>query len=68
VKIFIRTFSWRGGFHQNSPWVVQEELAKKYGLKNKLADIFLSPTKVNRSSYRIQHYCGFYSKLLLEMK
>jgi len=46
VKTFIRTYAWRGGSHQSSPWVVKEDLVKKYNLTNKIADIFLSPSKV----------------------
>ena len=41
----------RGGVLQTSPYVVDKEMVDKYGLKNKFADFFFSPTKVNMQMF-----------------
>ena len=53
IRLFIRCFAKRGGYSAGSPWVVQADMAKKYHIKNKLADLFVSPRKVSK---KLSHY------------
>jgi len=46
IKLFIRAFAIRGGFQQNSPWSVQEDLVTKYSIPSKFADFLVSTSKV----------------------
>ena len=55
IRLFIRCFAKRGGYSAGSPWVVQADMAKKYHIKNKLADLFVSPRKVSKKNYYIIH-------------
>lgn len=46
MKTFIRAKAVRGTAACN-PWVVNEDLVKKYSLPSKFADFFVSPAKVS---------------------
>ncbi|KAK2190073.1 hypothetical protein NP493_90g03009 [Ridgeia piscesae] len=46
IKLFIRAFAIRGGFQQNSPWSVQEDLVTKYSIPSKFADFLVSTSKM----------------------
>ena len=46
MKLFIRSVSLRPGLSPTAPWVVKDELVKKYSLPSKFADIFMSPKRV----------------------
>lgn len=46
MRYFIRHKALRLGMGESSPWVVEEELVKKFNLPSKLSDFLLHPHKV----------------------
>lgn len=46
MRYFIRHNSLRVGQGENAPWVVEDELVKKFSLPSKFSDFLLSPHKV----------------------
>ncbi|XP_029468859.1 tyrosine-protein kinase BAZ1B [Rhinatrema bivittatum] len=45
LRYFIRHYSLRIGMGENAPWVVEDELVKKYTLPSKFSDFLLDPHK-----------------------
>ncbi|MEE6523350.1 hypothetical protein FKM82_022212, partial [Ascaphus truei] len=45
LRYFIRHYSLRLGMGENAPWVVEDELVKKYTLPSKFSDFLLDPHK-----------------------
>ncbi|XP_069617493.1 tyrosine-protein kinase BAZ1B [Ranitomeya imitator] len=45
LRYFIRHYSLRIGTGENAPWVVEDELVKKYSLPSKFSDFLLDPHK-----------------------
>ncbi|KAG2459400.1 tyrosine-protein kinase BAZ1B [Polypterus senegalus] len=45
MRYFIRHYSLRLGTGENAPWVVEDELVKKYSLPSKFSDFLLDPHK-----------------------
>ncbi|KAM4820572.1 tyrosine-protein kinase BAZ1B [Thomomys bottae] len=45
VRYFIRHNALRAGTGENAPWVVEDELVKKYSLPSKFSDFLLDPYK-----------------------
>ncbi|TFJ99274.1 protein S100-A5 [Platysternon megacephalum] len=45
LRYFIRHNALRAGTGENSPWVVEDELVKKYSLPSKFSDFLLDPHK-----------------------
>ncbi|XP_073421849.1 tyrosine-protein kinase BAZ1B [Dendrobates tinctorius] len=45
LRYFIRHYSLRIGTGENAPWVVEDELVKKYTLPSKFSDFLLDPQK-----------------------
>ncbi|XP_030041890.1 tyrosine-protein kinase BAZ1B [Microcaecilia unicolor] len=45
LRYFIRHYSLRIGMGENAPWVVEDELVKKYSLPSKFSDFLLDPHK-----------------------
>lgn len=50
MRYFIRHKALRLGMGESSPWVVEDELVKKFNLPSKLSDFLLHPHKVQRCS------------------
>lgn len=50
MRYFIRHKALRLGMGESSPWVVEEELVKKFNLPSKLSDFLLHPHKVEPRS------------------
>lgn len=50
MRYFIRHKALRLGMGESSPWVVEDELVKKFNLPSKLSDFLLHPHKVQRFS------------------
>lgn len=48
MRYFIRHKALRLGMGESSPWVVEDELVKKFSLPSKLSDFLLHPHKVQR--------------------
>lgn len=48
MRYFIRHKALRLGMGESSPWVVEEDLVKKFTLPSKLSDFLLHPHKVGR--------------------
>lgn len=46
MRYFIRHKALRLGMGESSPWVVEDELVKKFNLPSKLSDFLLHPHKV----------------------
>lgn len=46
LRYFIRHNALRLGAGENAPWVVEDELVKKYSLPSKFSDFLLDPHKV----------------------
>lgn len=46
LRYFIRHNALRAGTCENAPWVVEDELVKKYSLPSKFSDFLLDPHKV----------------------
>lgn len=46
LRYFIRHNALRAGMGENAPWVVEDELVKKYSLPSKFSDFLLDPHKV----------------------
>lgn len=46
LRYFIRHNALRAGTGENAPWVVEDELVKKYSLPSKFSDFLLDPYKV----------------------
>lgn len=46
LRYFIRHNALRAGTGENAPWVVEDELVKKYSLPSKFNDFLLDPYKV----------------------
>lgn len=46
LRYFIRHNALRAGIGENAPWVVEDELVKKYSLPSKFSDFLLDPHKV----------------------
>ena len=59
LEIFIRSSALQAGMKPNSPWVVHEDLVKKYLLSSKLIPSLLSPTRVStvHTIYFAYRYC-----------
>lgn len=51
MRYFIRHKALRLGMGESSPWVVEEELVKKFNLPSKLSDFLLHPHKVEPRSF-----------------
>lgn len=49
LRYFIRHNALRAGTGENAPWVVEDELVKKYALPSKFSDFLLDPHKVRPS-------------------
>lgn len=47
MRYFIRHYAQRLGMGENAPWVVEDELVKKFNLPSKFSDFLLAPHKVN---------------------
>lgn len=47
LRYFIRHNALRAGTGENAPWVVEDELVKKYSLPSKFSDFLLDPYKVS---------------------
>lgn len=47
LRYFIRHNSLRIGTGENAPWVVEDDLVKKYSLPSKFSDFLLDPHKVS---------------------
>ncbi|XP_069801623.1 tyrosine-protein kinase BAZ1B isoform X2 [Dendropsophus ebraccatus] len=45
LRYFIRHYALRLGIGENAPWVVEDELVKKYSLPSKFSDFLLDPHK-----------------------
>uniref|UniRef100_A0A672IHP6 Tyrosine-protein kinase BAZ1B n=1 Tax=Salarias fasciatus TaxID=181472 RepID=A0A672IHP6_SALFA len=45
IRYFIRHYALRLGMAENAPWVVEDELVKKYSLPSKFSDFLLDPHK-----------------------
>lgn len=45
VRYFIRHYAVRIGMGENAPWVVEDDLVKKYALPSKFSDFLLDPHK-----------------------
>ncbi|XP_010720154.2 tyrosine-protein kinase BAZ1B [Meleagris gallopavo] len=45
LRYFIRHNALRAGIGENAPWVVEDELVKKYSLPSKFSDFLLDPHK-----------------------
>ncbi|XP_069470886.1 tyrosine-protein kinase BAZ1B [Ambystoma mexicanum] len=45
IRYFIRHFALRIGTGENAPWVVEDELVKKFALPSKFSDFLLDPHK-----------------------
>ncbi|XP_066455819.1 tyrosine-protein kinase BAZ1B [Eleutherodactylus coqui] len=50
LRYFIRHYSLRLGTGENAPWVVEDELVKKYTLPSKFSDFLLDPYKYMTSN------------------
>ncbi|XP_033905292.2 tyrosine-protein kinase BAZ1B-like isoform X2 [Acipenser ruthenus] len=49
LRYFIRHNALRLGAGENAPWVVEDELVKKYSLPSKFSDFLLDPHKVKKA-------------------
>lgn len=59
LRYFIRHYSLRLGTGENAPWVVEDDLVKKYSLPSKFSDFLLDPHKVHCYKF----YSGFRKQL-----
>lgn len=50
VRYFIRHCALRLGMGESAPWVVEDELVKKFNLPSKFSDFLLDPHKVNTAT------------------
>lgn len=50
VRYFIRHCALRLGMGESAPWVVEDELVKKFNLPSKFSDFLLDPHKVNTAA------------------
>lgn len=50
VRYFIRHYALRLGMGESAPWVVEDELVKKFNLPSKFSDFLLDPHKVNKAA------------------
>ena len=46
IRYFIRHYALRLGMGESAPWVVEDELVKKFNLPSKFSDFLLDPHKV----------------------
>ena len=46
MRYFIRHYALRLGMGESAPWVVEDELVKKFNLPSKFSDFLLDPQKV----------------------
>lgn len=46
MRYFIRHYALRLGMGESAPWVVEDELVKKFNLPSKFSDFLLDPHKV----------------------
>lgn len=46
MRYFIRHYALRLGMGESAPWVVEDELVKKFSLPSKFSDFLLDPHKV----------------------
>lgn len=46
MRYFIRHYALRLGSGESAPWVVEDELVKKFNLPSKFSDFLLDPHKV----------------------
>lgn len=53
MRYFIRHKALRLGMGESSPWVVEEELVKKFSLPSKLSDFLLHPHKVDPGLFNL---------------
>ena len=56
LRYFIRHNALRAGTGENAPWVVEDELVKKYSLPSKFSDFLLDPYKVRSLLIFGQHF------------
>lgn len=54
MRYFIRHYALRLGMGESAPWVVEDELVKKFNLPSKFSDFLLDPHKV------LHTQCFFY--------
>lgn len=47
MRYFIRHYALRLGMGESAPWVVEDELVKKFNLPSKFNDFLLDPHKVS---------------------
>lgn len=47
MRYFIRHYALRLGMGESAPWVVEDELVKKFNLPSKFSDFLLDPHKVS---------------------
>lgn len=62
MRYFIRHYALRLGSGESAPWVVEDELVKKYNLPSKFSDFLLDPHKVRYINVMLQEkaflFCG----------
>uniref|UniRef100_A0A8C5CML7 Bromodomain adjacent to zinc finger domain, 1B n=1 Tax=Gadus morhua TaxID=8049 RepID=A0A8C5CML7_GADMO len=51
MRYFIRHYALRLGMGESAPWVVEDELVKKFNLPSKFSDFLLDPQKVTYFAY-----------------
>uniref|UniRef100_A0A8B9JG99 Tyrosine-protein kinase BAZ1B n=1 Tax=Astyanax mexicanus TaxID=7994 RepID=A0A8B9JG99_ASTMX len=51
MRYFIRHYALRLGMGESAPWVVEDELVKKYNLPSKFSDFLLDPHKVQCTAF-----------------
>lgn len=56
MRYFIRHYALRLGMSESAPWVVEDELVKKFNLPSKLCDFLLDPQKVAAFLFLDTHY------------
>uniref|UniRef100_A0A8C1UKN9 Tyrosine-protein kinase BAZ1B n=1 Tax=Cyprinus carpio TaxID=7962 RepID=A0A8C1UKN9_CYPCA len=54
MRYFIRHYALRLGSGESAPWVVEDELVKKYNLPSKFSDFLLDPHKVGYINVMVQ--------------
>jgi hypothetical protein len=53
LRLYIKANALRSGSQQNSPWVVDTPLVKKYSLPSRFADFFVSPEKLKEAAKQV---------------
>lgn len=60
MRYFIRHYALRLGSGESAPWVVEDELVKKYNLPRKFSDFLLDPHKVGYINVMVQKISVFF--------